>query len=289
MENIGLIGAGVMGTVAAQAVMDGGYEVFVFDPSLEACEKLATMGAKIQADVAAVTRLSEIILMFLPGPKQIEAVVTGSGGIMENGRNGQIIVDHATSDPETTRHMAALLKNKGIGYLDAPVLGRPSAIGSWALPIGGDAEDLETCRPVLELMAKSLLYIGESGAGHTIKLLNQMMFGAINAMTAEMMAVADKLGVEPAQVYKIITSSQAGTVSNLFKELGLRISEDRFDSPTFSINLLIKDVLLGLKMARKAGLKPILGETISQLNEKARNDGYGDLDTAIMWKSVANK
>ena len=86
-------------------------------------------------------------------------------------------------------------------------------------------------------------------------VLNQMMFGA---MTAEMMAIAKAVGIPPARLYDTITASQAGTVSNLFKELGLRVSQDNYDNPTFTVDLLIKDVKLGVEMAKAHNAPPML-------------------------------
>ena len=97
-----------------------------------------------------------------------------------------------------------------------------------------------------------------------MKLLNQMMFGAINAMTAEMAAIADRLGLPPRQLCEIITASKAGTVSNLFVELGQRIADNRYDDPTFSIDLLEKDIRLGLEMATAAGAVPRLGAVVHE-------------------------
>jgi 3-hydroxyisobutyrate dehydrogenase-like beta-hydroxyacid dehydrogenase len=131
-----------------------------------------------------------------------------------------------------------------------------------------------------------VVYIGPPGPGHKIKLLNQMMFGAINAMTAEMMAIAEKVGIAPALLYDTITASQAGTVSNLFKELGQRISEGRYDEPTFSVDLLSKDVRLGLEMGTEAGAAPILGAVVDFLNKSARAKGLGAQDSSVMWQAV---
>jgi 3-hydroxyisobutyrate dehydrogenase/2-hydroxy-3-oxopropionate reductase len=152
--------------------------------------------------------------------------------------------------------------------------------------VGGNEADLVRCRPLLETFARRVLYIGSSGSGHKIKLLNQMMFGAINAMTAEMMAVASKMGISPEVLYHTITASQAGTVSNLFKELGRRISENDYSDPTFTVDLLVKDVKLGIQMASKHGAPPLMGKTIDWINEVAKAHGAGSGDTAIMWKSI---
>lgn len=275
---VAIIGFGVMGQCAAERLVAGGHEVVASDPAPAAKERAAELGVEYAAapDISA-----QVFLLFLPGPEQIRAVVPGLLG-----GSGAVIVDHSTSDPETARDMAALALEQGDGWLDAPVLGRPGSVGNWALPVGGTDGALERCRPVFDCYARAVFDMGGPGNGHQVKLLNQMMFGAINAMTAEMMATADRLGLPPARLYEIITSSQAGTVSNLFKELGARISEDDFADPTFSVNLLEKDVRLGLEMARAAGLEPALGGVVDAMNKAAIRKGHGAEDTAGMWRAL---
>lgn len=286
MKKVALLGAGVMGSLAAARMLERGHTVCVFDPFPAAQERAKKAGATIGETPAKAAVGVNIVIMFLPGPVQIKACIAGEDGLLSTLAAGSIIIDHSTVDPETTKAMAALAEEKGIGYLDAPVLGRPIAVGNWALPIGGNAAHLEGCREVLECYAANIIPVGASGQGHAIKLLNQMMFGAINAMTAEMMAIADKLGVEPKLLYDTITSSGAGTVSNLFGELGKRISDDNYEDPAFSVNLLIKDVALAVDMAKAGNAPPVLGRTINYLNELARAQGLGNKDTSVMWKCV---
>jgi 3-hydroxyisobutyrate dehydrogenase-like beta-hydroxyacid dehydrogenase len=112
-----------------------------------------------------------------------------------------------------------------------------------------------------------------------------MMFSAINAMTAEMMAVAEKVGVPPKLLYETITSSQAGTVSNLFIELGKNIANEEYDEPTFSVDLLCKDVRLAIEMAKAHDAPPLLAGLIQFINETAQAQGLGAKDTAVMWKA----
>jgi 3-hydroxyisobutyrate dehydrogenase/2-hydroxy-3-oxopropionate reductase len=180
--------------------------------------------------------------------------------------------------------MSDLAYARGIGYLDAPVLGRPDAVGKWALPVGGRLEDLEKCRDILGLMASYIVHAGPSGMGNKIKLLNQMMFGAINAITAEMMAVANRMGIDQARLFEIITASQAGTVSNLFRELGARIARNAYDNPVFSVDLLAKDIRLAVQMAKESDAPPLLCRNVEFLNELAQIHGLGSKDTSIMWE-----
>ena len=286
MSEIGIVGTGVMGAVAAEKIAGAGHNLFLFDVSEKSLTRLAHLKAPALAQPRLVAEKAEMVLMFLPGPAQVEECVAGAQGLLKGAKEGLIIVDHSTVDPGITQRMAQEAERAGAAYLDAPVLGRPSAVGNWALPVGGDPEALEKCRPVLEALAGNILPVGPSGAGNKIKLLNQMMFGAINAMTAEMMAVAHKMGVDPKLLYETITASRAGTVSNLFKELGARIAQDDYSNPTFSVNLLIKDVHLAVEMARQNGAVPLLGQTVEYLNSLARPQGHGNEDTAVMWKSL---
>lgn len=277
---VAIIGLGTMGRAAASNIIAAGHDVYAYDPAPNAAEAAAALGmqhCKTVQDAAA----ADVILLFLPGPDQIREVVTT--GIIGAAAQGTIVVDHSTADPTTARAMAQALTDAGLGWLDAPVLGRPTAVGKWALPVGATPGALDSVRPVLEAYASSIFDVGPPGSGHTIKLLNQMMFGAINAMTAEMMAVSDRVGVAPGRLYEIITASQAGTVSNLFKELGARVAENRYDEPTFSVQLLEKDIRLGLDMARAVGLEPRLGSVVAAFNEEAIADGLGPQDSSVMW------
>ena len=285
MENIGLIGTGVMGLTVAEKIIAAGPTLTVYDVSSQAAERAGRIGAQVGQSPAEVAKKSDIILFFLPGPNEISECVTARDGVLSASKAGSVIADMSTSDPGTSMRMAEYAGKKDVGYLDAPVLGRPITVGNWALPVGGKKEDLERCRSVFQLFAANIFHAGPSGSGHKIKLLNQLMFGAINAMTAEMMAIAEKIGIRPRQLFEIITASQAGTVSNLFKELGGRISKENYDDPTFTVDLLVKDIKLAVQMAEENNAPPILARSIELINEISQAQGLGRRDTAIMWKS----
>ncbi|MFD0982525.1 NAD(P)-dependent oxidoreductase [Tropicimonas aquimaris] len=287
MANVTIVGFGVMGRAAGRLLLDAGHALRISDPAPASLAAAAEMGVEA-VSLGAVADRPGLVLLFLPGPDQIRHVVSGAGGLLATAKAPITIVDHSTANPEVARDMAELAAAQGHHWIDAPVLGRPQVAGKWTLPIGQTEGALEAARPVLECYAANLFEIGEAGSGHVVKLLNQMMFGAINAMTAEMMAVAERLGVAPARLYEIMMASNAATVSNLYRELGKRVSEDRYDEATFSMRLLEKDVRLGLEMARAAGLEPKVGASVAALNEAALEPGLGDEDTAVLWKVVAS-
>ena len=151
MTNVGIVGAGVMGRRAIEHVAAAGLPLIVYDVVPAATRELAAKpGVTVAADLAGVAQRSDVVLMYLPGPAEVAACVAGPGGLLESARGGLVIVDQSTVDPATSQRMALVADAKSVGYLDAPVLGRPAMVGNWALPIGGRAADVDKCEPVLQ-------------------------------------------------------------------------------------------------------------------------------------------
>lgn len=286
MKTAAIMGFGVMGQAMGRKLLEAGITLRVFDNSPRALATAEAMGIRPSRNAAEACSDADPVAMLLPNPAAVDACMTSENGVLRGARPGTVVVDMSTVDPASTRRMAALARQAGLSYLDAPVLGRPGGVGHWALPVGGDAQALERCRDVLELVAAHLIPVGESGAGNVIKLLNQLMFNAINAMTAEMMAVAEHIGVSRKLLYETIVKSGAGTVSNLFIELGRKLADESYDTPTFTVDLLCKDLDLAVAMAESTGALPLLGRTIQSINTMAKAQGLGNKDTSIMWKTL---
>lgn len=285
MRKVGIVGTGVMGLTVASKFIANGYKVFGYDNHQAASEKGRNLGLEMVRDLKEVSQNANVVILFLPGPDQVVDCVASENGLLESLPSGSKIVDMSTIDPGTTIQMAALALKRQIGYLDAPILGRPATVGKWAIPVGGREEDLEICQPMFELIAAKIFHVGPSGTGHKVKLLNQLMFGAINAMTAEMMAISSSLGIPPRTLFETIASSQAGTVSNLFIELGGRIAKENYSDATFTVDLLVKDLRLAVKMAEENHCPPLIGKSVELINEIAQSQGFGSRDTSIMWQS----
>ena len=285
MRKIGIIGTGVMGLTVVEKIIAAGQSLTVYDVSADAAGRAADIGAQVAQTPKEVAQKSDLILLFLPGPAEVVNCITAADGLLSAMQPGSTIVDMSTSDPGVSAKMASRAEKRGVDFLGAPVLGRPITVGQWALPVGGKPEAIERCKPLFKIFAAHIFHAGPAGAGHKIKLLNQLMFGAINAMTAEMMAIAKKIGIEPRQLFEIITASQAGTVSNLFKELGSRIADENYENATFTVDLLVKDIKLAVQMATENHAPPLLARTIEFVNEISQVHGLGKKDTSVMWTS----
>lgn len=278
-EHIGLIGFGIMGAAMAARLGEAGHHLVVVDVDAEARARARELGYETAASPAAAGPAAQVFLLSLPRAEHVTSVVQGPDGLLTTAAAGSVIVDTSTVDPATSVANATAAEQRGIGYLDAPVLGRPHAVGKWTLPVGGSEADLRRVEPVLLALASRVVSMGPSGAGNTVKLLNNLMFGAINAATCETFALAERLGVDRRRLFETIVDSGAATVSNLFRELGPKIIEGDFE-PAFSLDNLQKDVGQGLALARAAGLRLDVGEAGQRLNQRAQAAGYGSDDTA---------
>lgn len=237
-----------------------GRAVAVWDPSADAVQRAVAAGA-VAVDQLSGLVDTPVVLMALPGPDQVRTVVTEIvDAARSTGVGPRVMVDLSTVDPTTSVGLAALTAEVGIGYLDAPILGRPDRCGRWTLPVGGPEAALELARPVLTELAARIVAVGDSGRGNIVKLLNNLMLGAINAITVETMVAAQRLGLDRGVYADTLAQSGAASVSGLFTELAPKIIAGDV-SPTFSIDLLAKDNRLALAMVEATGLHLELAST----------------------------
>lgn len=210
-------------------------------------------------------------------------MVCGKDGILSVGKEGHIIIDTSTVDPFSTRLNAGKAKEISMGYIDAPILGRPQTVGYWTIPASGGSEDFVQVKDILEVLAKKVVYVGFSGNANIIKLLNNMMLGVTNTISVEILALAERLGIDPALLYETIANSGAASVSNMFIELGPKVLNRDF-SPIFTIDFMYKDMKLGIQMCRQAEAPSFMTLAAQSLNDAAREKGLGGEDTGAIIK-----
>lgn len=283
-HSIGLIGTGVMGRCMLEKIIQAGYAVTIYDKFPSSLRRAEEIGGTAAATPFELAQKSDLILFSLPGPVQVDEIVFGENGIIDALRPGQVVIDTSTVDPETTKKAGAGIEEKGAAYLDSPILGRPSAVGKWLLPTGGSKEAAGYAEPVLLTFASKIIHVGELGAGNALKLLNQMMYSTINAITSEVMAISDRVGVKKELFYETVAGSSAATVSGLFREVGKNIVERDYDHPAFTVDLLIKDTSLALKMTRDAKAPSFIAGYVQMYNELASANGLGGKDVSALYE-----
>ena len=277
-DSVAVIGLGAMGGRAAGKLASSGVAVRGFDPA-PAYDSLPGSVTRCPAPGDAAQG-SGLVLLSLPGPDEVLGIVRDLAGTAR----GSLIVDASTIDPGTARAAAAVAAENGAVYVDAPVLGRPQACGQWTLVAGGPEDAVRRAAGLLEgRIARQVVHVGETGTGSAVKIMNNLMFGAINAVTAEALAMCEAVGVDPGQFVSLIAGSGAATVSGLFREIGPKIAAADF-SPRFSLALLDKDTRLAVKLAEAAGTPAFMARCVEQVNRLALDQGFGAEDSSAVWR-----
>lgn len=276
---LGFVGLGRMGRPMAENLLKAGFEVTVHNRSREAVDELAEKGAKPVISPREVVEVADAVLTALPTVEAVEEVYLGSSGLVASARRGQILVDHSTVGPETTRRIYDAARGKGVGFLDAPMSGGPAGARNAALTfmIGGDAATFEQARPVFEALGKNIHHVGPSGSGTIVKLVNQLLVGVHTSAASEAMAFAVKAGADPRQVFEVIGSSFGG--SAMFNRNVPLMLDRKFEAAT-SVNLILKDLGLIKEVGRQVEARMLLTSLAEEVFKEARFLGNGDKDMA---------
>lgn len=211
MPTVGFIGLGLMGKSMARNILKAGYRLIVHNRSRSAVDELVREGAEEAFSPAETASRVDVLFTCLPDSPDVEQAALGADGIIDGARSGLIYVDHSTIKPATTRHVAAVLAQKGVGCLDAPVSGGDIGAreGTLAIMVGGPVQVLEQVLPIFNVVGKTITHVGESGAGQVAKAANQIMTAAQMVAMGELMIFAQKAGADPRKVVAAIRGGAA--------------------------------------------------------------------------------
>lgn len=278
---VGFIGLGIMGRPMARNVLAAGFDVVVYDLVLEPVNELVGAGATAANSPADVATSSDVVLLCLPDSPDVEAAMTGWQGLLAGARPGQILVDMSTISPVTARALAEKAAAQGVILLDAPVSGGQvgAANGTLSIMVGGDADALEEVRPILAAMGKTILHLGDSGAGQVAKACNQLVIAVTIEAVAEAMVLAVKAGVDPAKVRAALLGGYAN--SRVLEGHGERFLARNF-TPGFRTRLQYKDLNIALDAGRAYGAPLPAAALVHQLYAAMMARGDGDLDHAAL-------
>lgn len=253
-ETLGFIGLGIMGKPMAKNLINAGYSLVVMDINpapVQELEKLGAVAVKTPAEVAK--KVKKIITMLPDGP-DVEKVVMGPGGLLEAAGAETVLIDMSSISPTVTQKIVAALKEKGARALDAPVSGgEPGAIkGELAIMVGGPQDLFDAAKPIFDILGKSAVRVGDTGAGQTTKLANQILVGVHIQAMGEAMLLACKAGYDPIKVWEAVKGGLAG--SNVMNAKVPLVVERNF-KPGFRINLHQKDLKNALEAAASLDMK----------------------------------
>lgn len=270
---LGFIGIGAMGGPMALNLLKAGYAVTIYARRADAAAALVKAGAALAESPAAVARAAEIIVTMVTTAADCEEVTLGKQGIIEGAKRGAVVVDMATISPLAARRIAAALAERGIEHIDAPVSGGPMGARDATLAImgGGPAPVFERVRPLFEAMGKTVLLMGDHGAGQVTKACNQLVLTVTLEGVAEAMNLAAHCGVEPAKVRDAMMGGFAA--SRVLELFGKRMVERNFENGV-DARFYHKDLNIVLSLMHELGLPaPAAAVTLQQINALVGSGG----------------
>jgi 3-hydroxyisobutyrate dehydrogenase len=266
-ERIGFIGLGVMGVPMAQHVAAAGYPLTVYDIDDGAIARLQARRPEVgfAKSPRAVAEVSDIVMTMLPSGREVRDTVLGPNGLQQGFKPGGLLLDTSSSEPWHTKEIAAILIADGVGMIDAPVSGAEAGAISAELVFmaGGDEASINRARPLFDILGKKVFHLGPTGAGHTMKSINNLITAASLLATTEGLIMGTGSGLDPAVMLEVLNES-TGMSWISRTQFAQRILNRRFDDP-FKLELMVKDINIALQVAHGLNLRPGLSEATQTL------------------------
>jgi len=278
LARIGFIGMGLMGTPMSCRLLAAGYQVKVWNRNPEKTTLSAAHGATIATSIAQLCADVDIIMLCVSDTAAVEEIVLANQGVLENLNTEQIIIDFSSIDPEATRNLAKQVSEKSCHWLDTPVSGGVAGAeqGTLAIMAGGDEDILDSVRPILEPLSQRITRMGDVGAGQVTKICNQMIVSCNVLVMAEVMALAEKSGVDSRQIPQALKGGFADSIP--LQLTGPRMAERDYQPVKWHVKTLLKDLDMANGLA-KDNLSSIpmagLGAELMRLHA---SKGFNDSD-----------
>lgn len=289
MNNIGLVGCGVMGKGICKNLINSGYQVNIHDNYSIWKEEMTEYGAVFIDSLQEFAQKNNIIFLSLPSPEVLKKVLNGENGILSHASPESIIIDLGTTDTITTRNMQQKAASKNIKYLDCPVSGGPSGAenGSLTIMVGAEEEDYHSSLNILELIGADITHIGPPGSGQVVKLANNTLVAGIISLLSEVMITSKAEGVEPEVVAGIIRKSSGN--NKVLEVFGQNLIDQNHSNVLFSLSNMAKDIKLYSEIASQNDLYQPISSNINQLCKLGLQLNKGALDTTALYSLLVRQ
>jgi 2-hydroxy-3-oxopropionate reductase len=285
MSTIAFIGLGIMGGPMAGHLVNAGHTVVGVNRSPQAVRKLVDAGGQGADSVAEAVREADVIITMVPDSPDVQGLALGEDGIYANAREGSIHIDMSSIRPDVAADLAAAGRKAGIRVLDAPVSGGEAGAveAKLSIMVGGEAEDFEEVRPILETLGSTVVLVGPAGSGQTVKAANQLIVAGNYELVAEAIVFLRAYEVDTAAALQVLAGGLAG--STVLNRKGASMLAGEF-APGFRIDLHHKDMGIVTAAAREKGVALPLGTLTAQLVGALRAQGDGGLDHSALLRGV---
>ncbi|GAA1927160.1 2-hydroxy-3-oxopropionate reductase [Brevibacterium antiquum] len=284
-KTIAFIGLGIMGLPMAKNLVSAGFAVRGYNRSPEKAAALAKAGGHAAGSVAEAVDGADVIITMVPDSPDVEAVLTGDDGILAHAKAGAYWIDNSTIRPDVAKSLSAQAVEKGLKPLDAPVSGGEAGAinGALSIMVGGEQADFDAVSDVFDAVGKTIVLVGPSGSGQTVKAANQLIVAGNIELLAEAVVFLEAYGVETGSALQVLGGGLAG--SKVLDQKGQKMLDRSFD-PGFRLELHHKDMGIVTAAAREAGVAIPLGSAVAQLVASTVQQGNGGLDHSGLFTVV---
>ncbi len=282
-KKIAFIGLGAMGLPMAINLVKANYEVFGLNRSKGKEQQFIDAGGKAGFSLQEIVQECEVLMTCLPFPEDVEKVILGEDGIVNNGRSGQVIIDFSTVSPTLNRKVFEQAEEKGMHFLDAPISGGNfgAEAGTLSIMVGGEKHVFDSMLPLFDVLGENIYHVGQCGSGSIVKLVNNLMVGFHTQAVAEALNLGEKMGVDSDVLFNILHASYAQ--SRVFdRHYENFISKNEYD-PGFAMKLLHKDLRIAGELADEQNIPLPIGKELTDMLKKAMDSGHGDEDMSALY------
>ena len=283
MNKIGFIGTGLMGFPMAKNLLKSGFNLKVYNRSINKAQPLEEFGAKISKNVGDVVKDNDFIITMLTDDAAVDAIMN-SLDFLDNLKSGSTVIDMSSVKPTTAKKYENILKLKNINYLDAPVSGGTIGAeeGSLAIMVGGEQSVFDNSKDILKIMGNPTL-VGLSGSGQVSKLANQIVVGITIGAVAEAITLCEKAGTDPVKLIKALTGGWAD--SKILQTHGKRMIDKDF-SPKGKTLTQLKDMNNILECANSYNTNLPISKLIKEMYVSLVNNGHENTDHSSLYKEI---
>ncbi|MFW5812693.1 MAG: NAD(P)-dependent oxidoreductase [Fibrobacterota bacterium] len=284
---IAFAGMGLMGSRMASRLLKAGKPLSVYNRDESKTEPLVSLGAKKATTLSGLVRDADILFTMLSDPQAVETSAIGEAGFLPFLKEGSFWLDCSTINPSFTRKMAAASEEVGVRFMDAPVTGSTIGAenGELTFFIGGTLNDLETVRPLLEIMGKRFIHAGAAGMGSAMKLVNNHLGGTTMAAFSEALAFGESMGFSRRVLLDIfLNDTEVPPYLSMKRE---KFEQLKFDNTEFPLELMKKDLHLAGICAYEYDAALPMGSAAKELYALASKAGLGQEDYAAVYKLLS--
>ncbi len=278
---VGFIGLGIMGKPMVINLLKAGVKTYFYARKRNIIKEIEKYGGIFVPKISDISEYTDVLITNLPKTHDVEKVVTGNGGLINNLNRNSIVIDMSTISPEKTVHINKSLRKKGSFFLDAPVSGGEAGAisGKLSIMVGGDKKAFNKTKNILSIIGEKITYVGKSGSGQICKACNQILVAQTIQSISEIITIAKKSKIDPAIIRTALLAGYAN--SKILEIHGERMINSNY-KPGFKLSLHNKDLKIAKTLAKNLGLSLKGLNRTQKLMDSAEKSGFSELDSSVI-------